>query len=129
MTLQALLGLVACKADTAEGTEAQVVYECQPREDMSLYLAPIKGQAADAVMTLNAQAGKLLLEALSNQLQMCWLSIGKLTALLAINIKPSQEELRPQRHMSQTMPYSSTQHSVACVTEMLPLCCSAWHHS
>ena len=80
-------------------------------------------------MTLNAQAGKLLLEALSNQLQMCWLSIGKLTALLAINIKPSQEELRPQRQMSQTMPYSSTQHSVACVTEMLPLCCSAWHHS
>ncbi len=59
MTLQAVLDWHGCKADKAEGAEAQVVYECQPREDMSLYLAPIGGQAADAVMTLNAQAGKL----------------------------------------------------------------------
>lgn len=36
----------------------QVVYESQPRQDMNLYLAPVGGQAADAVMTLNAQAGK-----------------------------------------------------------------------
>lgn len=36
----------------------QVVYETQPRPDLSLYLAPLGGQAADAVMTLNAQAGK-----------------------------------------------------------------------
>lgn len=59
MTLQATLDWHACEADKAEGTEVQVVYECQPREDMSLYLAPLGGQAADAVMTLNAQAGKL----------------------------------------------------------------------
>lgn len=36
----------------------QVVYETQPRPDLSLYLAPLGGQAVDAVMTLNAQAGK-----------------------------------------------------------------------
>lgn len=59
MTLQAILNWHACKTDKAECTEAQVLYECQPREDMSLYLAPLGGEAADAVMTLNAQAGKL----------------------------------------------------------------------
>lgn len=64
LTLQAMLDWHACETDKAKGTEAQVVYECQPREDMSLYLAPIGGQAADAVMTLNAQAGKL---------SSCWL--------------------------------------------------------
>ena len=36
----------------------QVVYESQPRPDISLYIAPLGGQATDAVMTLNAQAGK-----------------------------------------------------------------------
>lgn len=36
----------------------QVVYESQPWPDVSLYLAPLGGEAADAVMTLNAQAGK-----------------------------------------------------------------------
>lgn len=40
------------------GLPVQVVYESQPRPDISLYLAPLGGQAADAVMTLNAQAGK-----------------------------------------------------------------------
>lgn len=36
----------------------QVVYESQPHPDISLYIAPLGGQAIDAVMTLNAQAGK-----------------------------------------------------------------------
>ncbi|DBA84121.1 hypothetical protein WJX77_004887 [Trebouxia sp. C0004] len=45
-------------ADKSQAHLQKVVYECQPREDMSLYLAPIGGQAADAVMTLNAQAGQ-----------------------------------------------------------------------
>lgn len=40
------------------GLAVQVVYESQPRPDIGLYLAPLGGQAADAVMTLNAQAGK-----------------------------------------------------------------------
>ena len=36
----------------------QVVYEGQPRPGISLYVAPLGGQAADAVLTMNAQAGK-----------------------------------------------------------------------
>ena len=36
----------------------QAVYESQPRPDIRLYVAPLGGQATDAVMTLNAQAGK-----------------------------------------------------------------------
>lgn len=44
---------VACS-----GLPVQVVYESQPRPDISLYVAPLGGQAEDAVMTLNAQAGK-----------------------------------------------------------------------
>ncbi|KAL0041974.1 hypothetical protein WJX79_010744 [Trebouxia sp. C0005] len=45
-------------ADKSQAHLQKVLYECQPREDMSLYLAPLGGEAADAVMTLNAQAGQ-----------------------------------------------------------------------
>ncbi|KAL3139149.1 hypothetical protein ABBQ32_005934 [Trebouxia sp. C0010 RCD-2024] len=51
---------VSCMLDAAQQQASlrQVVYETQPRPDLSLYLAPLGGQAVDAVMTLNAQAGQ-----------------------------------------------------------------------
>lgn len=51
------------------GLPVQVVFESQPRPDISLYVAPLGGQAVDAVMTLNAQAGKFNI--LSNVTHIC----------------------------------------------------------
>ena len=45
-------------ANVCSELHVQVVYESQPHPDINLYVAPLGGQASDAVMTLNAQAGK-----------------------------------------------------------------------
>ena len=58
----------------------------------------------------------MLLEALSNCFQMYQSPNGQQTALSGIQIKFSQQELWPQHHMGQAMPYRSRQHSVAGVT-------------
>lgn len=51
---------VQCMLDAAQQQVSlqKVVYESQPWPDISLYLAPLGGQAADAAMTLNAQTGQ-----------------------------------------------------------------------
>ena len=36
----------------------QVAWQCEPRQDWQLYLSPLGGQASDAIIALNAQAGK-----------------------------------------------------------------------
>ena len=36
----------------------QIVWQCEPKQDLQLYLSPLGGQGSDAVMTHNAQAGK-----------------------------------------------------------------------